>query len=181
MCRVTVIVWHRPTRARNLQSLIRPPVRLSIHKFLMRSLSCWILKTNRRQCVCWKDGCGSWGVGMFFLALNDNNAVPSFQNYCRASPPNLAFISRKRCQRYICNSCLCVALICDDWLIHESCWASEPQLDRKETLLGFWCSHRTFMLFSSSTAGVCSCHGGETTVKTKHSQKSPAATKFLKT
>lgn len=46
MCCVTLIVSPRPTRVWNLQSQIRALDTLFIHKFLMRSLSCWILKSK---------------------------------------------------------------------------------------------------------------------------------------
>lgn len=81
MCCLTVIVSRSPARGCNLQSQIRVPAGLSIHKFLMRSLSCWILKASGVAEVVLVGGQESINSQDVFLSVMITLLVPSFEKW----------------------------------------------------------------------------------------------------
>lgn len=106
---LTVIVSHSPTRGWNLQSQIRVPAGLSIHKFLMRSLSCWILKASRGAEVALVGGQESITPQDVFLSVMITLLVPS----CEKGISNYSdHTTYQRKEKYLCPRyffvCVCV-------------------------------------------------------------------------
>lgn len=149
----------------NLQSQIRVPAGLSIHKFLMRSLNCWILKASGEAVVVLVEGqLNSNNPEDVFLTVMITLLVPSLEKgmsrYCK-------YTSYQGKEDYRCHNYLfrfVSVRTCLWWVIAEKCFcAGQTQLYRKENLLGYHCSHWTLTSLPSSAADVFFCApGGKT-------------------
>lgn len=138
MCCLTVIVSHRSTRGWNLQCQIRLPAGLSIHKFLMRSLSCWILKDSGVTDAVLVGEQESFNHQDVFLTVMIRLLVPSFQiKHC---PNSVTVHIKERNSIYVSGAWWCECMCaCVWWMIHSQVLlcAGQAQLYRKETLSGY--------------------------------------------
>lgn len=139
MCCLTVIVSHRSTRGWKLQCQIRLPAGLSIHKFLMRSLSCWILKASGATDVVLVGGQESFNHQDVFLTVMIRLLVPSSQiKHCLNSVTTVHI--KERNSIYVSSAWWCECMCaCVWWMIHSQVLlcTGQAQLYRKETLSGY--------------------------------------------
>lgn len=157
MCCLTVIVSHSLTRGWNLQGLIRVPAGPSIHKFLMRSLSCWILKVSGVAEVVLVGGQESFQHSGCFPLCQDNTTC-SFLPKEKCSTTVTTKHIKERTSICVTGALLCVCVCvctCLRWIIHSQVLLYQSQLCRKETLSGYHCTHRTLTSSPCYATDVC--------------------------
>lgn len=158
MCCHTVIVSHSPAMVWNLQCQIRIPAGLSIHKFLMRSLSCWILKASGVTEVVLVGEQESINHQDVFLPFMIRLPVPSFQKKHCPNSVTTVHMKEKR-SIYESSTWWCVSVcarVFGEWFIHKCCCVPVKHscAGRRPSQV-IASSHRTLTSIPSYTADVC--------------------------